>query len=223
MSIGENIRYYRKKKGLTQKKLAELTGLAEITIRQYESCKYEPKIENLLKIRKALDVNINQLYGTMEDTDLINYDKLSNNMVPYNKVAMIPRNLPINKDTIKLLKALDKFEEENPSEKLFSNQVDNMSEENEKYINKLKGAVSMSTFIQEVEEKSWEDYLSLLYSVGYEITKLDEGIYEMVGKNGRVIVAEDDLEALQFKIMDFVSYTADKFYKQKRNDGFEIK
>lgn len=223
MSIGENIRYYRKKKGLTQKKLAELTGLAEITIRQYESCKYEPKTENLLKIRKALDVNINQLYGTMEDIDLIDYGKLSNNMVPYNKVAMIPKNLPINKDTIKLLKALDKFEEENPSEKLFSNQVDNMSEENEKYINKLKGAVSMSTFIQEVEEKSWEDYLSLLYSVGYEITKLDEGIYEMVGKNGRVIVTEDDLEALQFKIMDFVSYTADKFYEQKRNDGFEIK
>lgn len=61
MSTGENIKYYRKKKGLTQKKLAELTGIAEITIRQYEAGKYEPKPLNLIKIKNALGVELNQL------------------------------------------------------------------------------------------------------------------------------------------------------------------
>ncbi len=72
MSVGENIKYYRKQKGLTQKKLAELTGIAEITIRQYESGKYEPKTENLYKIRKHLDVNIHQLLDNDPDTAYTN-------------------------------------------------------------------------------------------------------------------------------------------------------
>lgn len=220
MSIGENIKYYRKKKGLTQKQLAQMTGLAEITIRQYEAGKYEPKTENLYKIRKALDVNINQLYGTIGDIDLIDFEQASNNMVPYNKVAMIPRNLPINKDTIKLLKALDEFEKENPNEQPFLKEIEKMSDDDKKYVNELKGALSLSEYIMKVEEKSWGEYLSLLYSVGYEITKLDEGIYEMFGKYGSVIVTEDDLEVLQFNIMNYISYTVDKFYEQKRNDKF---
>ena len=44
MSIGENIKNIRMQKGLTQKQLAEKSGVAEITIRQYESDKREPKI-----------------------------------------------------------------------------------------------------------------------------------------------------------------------------------
>ena len=43
-------------KGLTQKQLAEKSGVAEITIRQYESDKREPKITQLQKIIVALDL-----------------------------------------------------------------------------------------------------------------------------------------------------------------------
>lgn len=64
MNVGENIKKSRKKKGLTQKKLAELTGIAEITIRQYESGKYEPKRENLRKISEALDL---KQYDLLDD------------------------------------------------------------------------------------------------------------------------------------------------------------
>lgn len=55
MKIGETIKSQRRQCGLTQKKLSELTGIAEITLRQYEAGKYEPKIDNLAKIAKALD------------------------------------------------------------------------------------------------------------------------------------------------------------------------
>lgn len=58
MTIGENIRAIRKEKGLTQKELGRLCGIAEITIRQYESEKYQPKIETIEKIAQALGVPI---------------------------------------------------------------------------------------------------------------------------------------------------------------------
>lgn len=58
MTVGERIKYYRKKSKITQKKLSELTGLAEITIRQYEADKYTPKYENIQKISNALNIPI---------------------------------------------------------------------------------------------------------------------------------------------------------------------
>ena len=61
MSIGENIRKIRKQKGLTQKKLAELSGLNEVTIRSYELGKFKPKIETIQRIANALDVTIGDL------------------------------------------------------------------------------------------------------------------------------------------------------------------
>jgi len=59
-SIGEAIKRIRKGK-MTQKELAEKTGLAEITIRQYEHGDYEPKHENIKKIAAALGVHLADL------------------------------------------------------------------------------------------------------------------------------------------------------------------
>lgn len=67
MSIGKNIRELRKLKGLTQKQLAEKAGLAVITIQGYEAGKYEPKIDTLHKIAKALDKSIILLVAGCED------------------------------------------------------------------------------------------------------------------------------------------------------------
>ena len=61
MTIGENIKKYREKKGLTQKELGAALGLAEITIRQYESNKREPKYEILFSIADALNISIDDL------------------------------------------------------------------------------------------------------------------------------------------------------------------
>ena len=53
VSIGKQIREVRLNKGLTQKKLAELSGVSEISIRKYESEDRKPKIEQILKIFKV--------------------------------------------------------------------------------------------------------------------------------------------------------------------------
>ncbi len=63
MSIGDNIKILRKKQHLTQKELAKKCDLAEITIRQYESNKREPKSEIVAQIAMALDVSPYVLYG----------------------------------------------------------------------------------------------------------------------------------------------------------------
>ena len=61
MSIGERIRYFRTKKGMTQKYLGMQIGLsdasAEVRITQYETGKRIPQTDRLLKIAKVLDVS----------------------------------------------------------------------------------------------------------------------------------------------------------------------
>lgn len=54
--IGNKIKQFRKEKGLTQKELAAKLGVAEITIRKYESGDREPKLDQLEKIASALDI-----------------------------------------------------------------------------------------------------------------------------------------------------------------------
>ena len=67
MDIGLMIREKRKASGLTQARLAELSGVAVITIQQYERGKRQPRLEQLRKIANALGVPVAQLMGWDED------------------------------------------------------------------------------------------------------------------------------------------------------------
>lgn len=57
MSIGENIREARGRKGLTQKQLGERCGMADSAIRRCESDRGNPTIETVKRIAKALEVD----------------------------------------------------------------------------------------------------------------------------------------------------------------------
>lgn len=61
MTVGEKIRELRKKAGLTQKKLGELSDTSETTIKQYELGKRQPRMEQLQKVATALHVQVNDL------------------------------------------------------------------------------------------------------------------------------------------------------------------
>ena len=65
MDIADKIKYFRKKKGLTQKDLAEKSGLSIATIQGYEQNKYKPKLVTLLKIADALEVDFTQLENNL--------------------------------------------------------------------------------------------------------------------------------------------------------------
>lgn len=57
MTIGEQIKYIRSRRGLTQSLLAEMTGIHPVTIRKYETNKLQPKKEQIRKIADVLKVS----------------------------------------------------------------------------------------------------------------------------------------------------------------------
>ena len=79
MHIGECIRGARLEAGLTQKQLAEKCDMAEITIRQYENGRREPKHRQLEKIAAALEITTIDLslWGLMHSPYRETIDKMS--------------------------------------------------------------------------------------------------------------------------------------------------
>ncbi len=98
MTAGERIQYYRKKNGLTQKELAEKLDLAEITIRQYESNKRQPKIQTLRKIACILGVSVEAF---LTEAELSLFESMA--------------NLYLESDTD--IKEVDSLDEHTPQEK----------------------------------------------------------------------------------------------------------
>ena len=83
---GDMIRKYRTEKGLTQKKLGELCGIADSNIRKYESGNQNPKIETLQKIDDALDIPVNRLLAGK----IISRDELKEKLSEYGLTHLVP-------------------------------------------------------------------------------------------------------------------------------------
>lgn len=58
MTIGEKIKYFRTLIGITQGRLAELSGIHPVSIRKYETNRMVPGVEALSRIAKALNVSL---------------------------------------------------------------------------------------------------------------------------------------------------------------------
>ena len=61
-NIGEKIKFYRKKKGLSQLELAELVNIEMKSLSRIESGHNYPQCENLVAIANALNIDPWQLY-----------------------------------------------------------------------------------------------------------------------------------------------------------------
>lgn len=57
MTIGEKIKYFRTRIGITQAKLAELSGIHPVSIRKYETNKMIPQSQQIDRIAEALGVS----------------------------------------------------------------------------------------------------------------------------------------------------------------------
>lgn len=58
MDIGEKIKFYRTQKGITQRQLAELSGIHPVSIRKYEAGMMQPGVVQIQRIADALEINI---------------------------------------------------------------------------------------------------------------------------------------------------------------------
>ncbi len=69
-SFGKNLQKYRKYRGLTQERLAELIGVDVTSISSIETGKYFPSADNLSKLVEVLQIQYSDLFEF--DSDLSN-------------------------------------------------------------------------------------------------------------------------------------------------------
>lgn len=61
--FAERLKYLRSTHGLTQKKLAELTGLSERGVQNYELGSRKPTVDSLIAFAKYFNVSTDYLLG----------------------------------------------------------------------------------------------------------------------------------------------------------------
>ena len=69
MTLGDNIKKYRKEVSLTQVELAERLGVAQNHIYRWERDKITPSIESLKKLAKELHVSVDSLLFTRKERE----------------------------------------------------------------------------------------------------------------------------------------------------------
>lgn len=62
MSLKHKIAYWRNKRGLSQRELADKVGVNPSAIAHYETGHNKPRIETLFKLAHALDVEVSELF-----------------------------------------------------------------------------------------------------------------------------------------------------------------
>lgn len=70
LTIGDRIKYFRKRRSLTQAELADITGIHPVSIRKYETNKMLPQLQQIEKIAEALGVNSGAISGSQMNIHL---------------------------------------------------------------------------------------------------------------------------------------------------------
>jgi len=71
LSLGQRIKHYRTKAGLSQKDLAAIIKISPTALSRYESGKLEPNVLTLMNIAKELKITVDTLVGLDPRPDLI--------------------------------------------------------------------------------------------------------------------------------------------------------
>lgn len=66
-SVGNNLKEIRTKLGMTQAELAELVGVARVSIIAIENGRFIPTIETALRISQALNVSVEKIFWLQEN------------------------------------------------------------------------------------------------------------------------------------------------------------
>ena len=92
MSLGENIKLFRKLRGLTQERLSKKANLSRSYLADVERDRYNPSVDTLQAIARALSVGVNDLLGpSIEASSSVQSIKdASENTYDYKKDQSIP-------------------------------------------------------------------------------------------------------------------------------------
>ncbi|MGM0922210.1 MAG: helix-turn-helix domain-containing protein [Bacillota bacterium] len=107
MSFGHKLKLLRKKKGLTQKQLAEKLFLSQSSITRFERDEMLPTSETLNKIANYFDVSIDHLLDRPKHTKSSNLEKAINEAIEELKeedTLLFMKNGDIDEETVELIK-----------------------------------------------------------------------------------------------------------------------
>ena len=106
MTIGEKIKYFRSRIGITQSKLAELSGIHPVSIRKYETNKMVPQAAQIDRLAEALGVSSFALAGFEDNIRLETVGDFMGLMIMLIKTKIVSiygereENGMINADTV---------------------------------------------------------------------------------------------------------------------------
>ncbi len=109
MTIGEKIKYFRKRIGITQAKLAELSGIHPVSIRKYEINKMVPQTAQIDRLAEALGVSSFALAGFENNIRLETVGDFMGLMIMLIKTKIVSingereENGMINADTVSIV------------------------------------------------------------------------------------------------------------------------
>jgi transcriptional regulator with XRE-family HTH domain len=66
-TLGERIRTLRKQRGVNQDDFAHLAGIHRTHVGMLENAKIDPKLSTLLRVARALDVKVSDLFGGTDE------------------------------------------------------------------------------------------------------------------------------------------------------------
>ncbi len=139
-NIGDRIRYFREKAGLTQKQLGELTGKSESAIRNYELDNRTPDWETLTRLANALKVSYYALDASSIDRTFKVAHMLFEMESLYGLTPYIDRNgdvyLKFGFDMRAYREILEKYEDQEESDGGYE-----LTEEDKARIDKICGSV----------------------------------------------------------------------------------
>ncbi|MDE7351942.1 MAG: helix-turn-helix domain-containing protein [Acetatifactor sp.] len=81
--LAENLMYYRKKKGLSQEKVAEYMEVSRQAVTKWEANISKPSSENLIKLAQLFEVDVDTLLGNGEDEKSSTQEEISIGKVPW--------------------------------------------------------------------------------------------------------------------------------------------
>ena len=91
-TFAENLRYYREKAKYSQKDLAKIIDVSVAAYNKYETRGNEPKIDILIKLAIALDIDVNTLVGFQKDSEVELDHRLQRYMEYFHQKDFIVKN-----------------------------------------------------------------------------------------------------------------------------------
>ena len=183
MDISKIIKSTRELRGMTQKQLAEKSGISEISIRKYESGDRKPKLEKIKKLANALSIPT-----TLFDPDYL--DVLENHDIESLNAVI----------AVRLVDIIDDDSLSNELKDRLINELKTQKHDIESYLKIYEQQTKQTLSFAEYLEKAKAGNLSLtdLFDMWLQANEIEWKCAQRYGKQGREFTFEDFTEESYF-------------------------